>query len=69
MIKQKVRSAVEETLRLNSPVQLIPRQASEDCRVGGIFIPKGPESLLLTFDALPKWNEKSIRNISAKGLI
>ncbi|MBJ7551600.1 cytochrome P450, cyclodipeptide synthase-associated [Marinomonas ostreistagni] len=39
--RTKIRAAIEETLRLNSPVQLIPREASEDCIVGGISIKKG----------------------------
>ncbi|MCT8346161.1 cytochrome P450, cyclodipeptide synthase-associated [Photorhabdus temperata] len=36
-----VRDALEETLRLASPVQLIPREASEDVTISGIKIPKG----------------------------
>nr|WP_246550305.1 cytochrome P450 [Photorhabdus caribbeanensis] len=36
-----VRDAFEETLRLTSPVQLIPREASEDVTISGIDIPKG----------------------------
>lgn len=33
-------AAIDETLRLTSPVQLIPRQASMDVQVGGVHIPK-----------------------------
>lgn len=33
-------AAIDETLRLNSPVQLIPRQAGVDVKVGDIDIPK-----------------------------
>ncbi|MBS9435020.1 cytochrome P450, cyclodipeptide synthase-associated [Photorhabdus hainanensis] len=36
-----VRDAFEETLRLTPPVQLIPREASEDVTISGIDIPKG----------------------------
>lgn len=33
-------AAIDETLRLNSPVQLIPRQAADNVRVGEMQIPK-----------------------------
>ncbi|MCW8175242.1 cytochrome P450, cyclodipeptide synthase-associated [Verminephrobacter aporrectodeae] len=36
-----LRSAIEESLRLTSPVQLIPRKAKEDVNISGVFIPKG----------------------------
>ncbi|NHB90177.1 cytochrome P450, cyclodipeptide synthase-associated [Photorhabdus tasmaniensis] len=36
-----VRDAFEETLRLTSPVQLIPREAGENVTISGIDIPKG----------------------------
>ena len=36
-----LRAATEETLRLTSPVQLIPREASEDTEVSGVQISKG----------------------------
>ncbi|WP_350306486.1 cytochrome P450, cyclodipeptide synthase-associated [Photorhabdus viridis] len=36
-----VRDAFEETLRLTSPVQLIPRETEEDVTISGIDIPKG----------------------------
>ncbi|KER04201.1 cytochrome P450, cyclodipeptide synthase-associated [Photorhabdus temperata subsp. temperata] len=36
-----VRDALEETLRLTSPVQLIPRKVGEDVTISGINIPKG----------------------------
>lgn len=34
-------AAIRETLRLNAPVQLIPREASEDTTVSGVDISKG----------------------------
>ncbi len=36
-----IREALEETLRLTSPVQLIPREASSDCVISGIKIEQG----------------------------
>lgn len=39
--RQLLAPAIAETLRLNSPVQLIPRQLSEDVSVGGIRLPAG----------------------------
>lgn len=36
-----LRPAIEETLRLTSPVQLIPREASQDVVISDIAIPKG----------------------------
>lgn len=35
-----LKSAVNETLRLNSPVQLIPRQTKQDVTLSGIYVPK-----------------------------
>ena len=39
--RKLMRSAIEETLRLTSPVQLIPREASETTIISNIAIPKG----------------------------
>lgn len=39
--RQLLAPAIVETLRLNSPVQLIPRQLSEDVTVGGRTLPAG----------------------------
>lgn len=39
--RKLIRAAIEETLRLHSPVQLIPRQASIDIEVSGVLIKKG----------------------------
>ncbi|TDB52789.1 cytochrome P450, cyclodipeptide synthase-associated [Photorhabdus khanii] len=36
-----IRDVLEETLRLNSPVQLIPREAGENVTLSGVDIPKG----------------------------
>ncbi|OOF33305.1 cytochrome P450, cyclodipeptide synthase-associated [Salinivibrio costicola] len=39
--RRLIRDALEETLRLTSPVQLIPREVSEDVCISGNPIPKG----------------------------
>lgn len=39
--KSLLRGAIEETLRLTSPVQLIPREASQDTEISGVPITKG----------------------------
>ncbi|ADZ89580.1 cytochrome P450, cyclodipeptide synthase-associated [Marinomonas mediterranea] len=39
--RKLMRRAIEETLRLHSPVQLIPRQASTDIELSGVLIKKG----------------------------
>jgi cytochrome P450 len=42
-----LRRAIEESLRYESPVQMIPRLAVEDGEVGGVSIPAGSQVLLL----------------------
>ncbi len=42
-----LRRAIEESLRYESPVQMIPRLAVEDAEVGGVAIPAGSQVLLL----------------------
>ncbi|MFH4665644.1 cytochrome P450, cyclodipeptide synthase-associated [Vibrio cidicii] len=39
--RQLIRDALEETLRLTSPVQLIPREVSERVTISGVDIPEG----------------------------
>lgn len=39
--RKLLREAIDETLRLTSPVQLIPREASIDSVISGVTIPKG----------------------------
>jgi pulcherriminic acid synthase len=39
--RKLIRSAIDETLRLHSPVQLIPRQARRDIEISGVLIRKG----------------------------
>jgi cytochrome P450 len=45
--RQALRMAIEEGLRVESPVQMIPRLAVEDAEVGGVMIPAGSIVLLL----------------------